>query len=415
MSDVEHEVTSILLPPSRVAVFSKDQKTLEAARNMDNDWRFARVALEVSEGDIETAIEAYRDVPAADLIIIQTETIEDTFTDKLGVLAQCCDEGTSAIIIGPDNDVNLYRKLIDMGISDYLVKPVGTEVLSEISAKTLVEKLGVTGSRLITVLGAKGGVGASTIAQALACCSSDLLSQKTVLLEASGGWATAGVGLGFEPSTTLLEAVRAATNSDSDGLDRMLFESNEKLKVLASGGDMMLESSISPDQMESLIETLMVKFPVVVADLSHTPPDLQHAVLNRANEIVLVSTPTLPSLRLARSLLQEIKTLRGGHQSQIDIMINKQGLDKQSEVSVKDIQEALETDVSSVIGFRPDIFLKAESKSVKLTDDPEGQKVMESHFMPFLMRILSAEKVPESKKGSQGVLDGFMAKLGFGT
>ena len=113
--------TAVLLPESSVAVFSKDQETLASARTLETDWRFARVVVGVEEGGIDSAILSYQEFESSDLLIIQTETMDDSFTAKLEELASHCDEGTAAIVIGPENDVNLYRKLIDMGISDYLV------------------------------------------------------------------------------------------------------------------------------------------------------------------------------------------------------------------------------------------------------------------------------------------------------
>ena len=210
MTEVNNQATSILLPTSSVAVYSKDNETLEAARHAANDWRFARVNVVVEDGDINTAIQAYQDASAPDLIIIQTEDMGDSLTAQLEQLAGCCSEDTAAIVIGPLNDVNLYRKLIDMGVSDYLVKPISADAMADVIARTLVDRLGVTGSRLIAFVGAKGGVGTSVLAQAAAWGVSDILKQKAVIIDGAGGWSTMSVGLGFEPSTTLAEAAKAA-------------------------------------------------------------------------------------------------------------------------------------------------------------------------------------------------------------
>jgi len=165
MSETEQDVTDILLPGAKIDVFTDDPETLETAQTMKNDWRFARVDVQAHKGDVSQAIETYKQKPSPDLMILQTEDIDESFTKKLAELSGYCDEGTAAVIIGPVNDVNLYRDLIDMGISDYLVRPVETERLAEVVARTLVDRLGVSSSRLIAFLGAKGGVGTSTLAQ----------------------------------------------------------------------------------------------------------------------------------------------------------------------------------------------------------------------------------------------------------
>src|SRR5690606_23129711 len=112
----------------------------------------------------------------------------------------------------PVNDVNLYRKLIGMGVSDYLVKPVQQEELSNDIAASLIERIGASGSRLIVMMGAKGGVGTTVLSEGLAWGLSEDLGQKTFFLDAAGGWSTLPVGMDFEPATTLADALRAAVD-----------------------------------------------------------------------------------------------------------------------------------------------------------------------------------------------------------
>ncbi len=413
MSEVDTQATNILLPEARVAVFSHDRDTLEAAGKIPEDWRFARVSVDVREGDVDSAKQLYAQSTSPDLLIVQTDNIDEAFTVHLEELASRCDEGTAAIVVGPVNDVYLYRRLIEMGVSDYLVKPIETAVLSDVIAKTLIEKKGVTASRLIAVIGAKGGVGTTVISQALAWSASDILGQKTMLLDAAGGWSTLSVGMGFEPATTLNEAARAAANLDEDGIKRMLFRASDTLNVLASGGDVMLEQSIEPDQMEPIIDMFMSRYPAVLFDLSGADHAMAKMVIARANEIVVVSTPTLPSLRLARSLMHEIKDLRGGDEGGIEMIVNMQGVAAAHEVSKKDIQQAMDFKIASLIPFLPKVFMGAESESRKISNDKEGVEVIHAHLIPLLQRVLDVGRGEEKTVGNKedSLFGGLFKKL----
>lgn len=415
MSDVDNSITSILLPASSVAVYSKEQATLQAARDLENDWRFARVRIYAEEGDVKTAIENIRDCTSPDLLIVQTDTIDSSFTEKLSELAGYCDEGTSAIVIGPDNDVNLYRRLVDMGVSDYLVRPVETRILAEVIAKGMIEKIGVTGSRLIAFLGAKGGVGASILSEAAACGVSDILGEKTVLLDVAGGWSTFGIGLGFEPNCTLSQAVRAAEKGDEGNLERMMFKSGDRLSVLATGGDAMLDSPVEAGQAEKLIDMLMAKYPVVIADLSQSSEMLKRVVIGRANQIIVVATPTLPALRLARGLMSEIREIRGGSMDGLDLVINMQGMHGSGEVSRGDIEKAMECPVAACLPFDPRSFLVNESESRKLTDDKNARGLIEKTLLPVIARTLgvSAKGGERAASGNadSGLFGGILKKL----
>ena len=222
MSENDTSHTSVLLPGARVTLFTRDADTRAAFTAIAQDWRFARVTLDVIEGDVSTAIETYTSYASPNLVIVQTEEISDAFTDKIEALGGACSETTAAIIIGPVNDVNLYRRLVGMGVSDYLVKPIKTEHLANDIAATLIKRIGATSSRLIALMGAKGGVGVSMAAQTIAWSTADVLGQKTFLLDASGGWSTLSVGMEFEPTTTLADAARAAAEANEDALSRMI-------------------------------------------------------------------------------------------------------------------------------------------------------------------------------------------------
>lgn len=413
MSEAENQATDILLPAAGVAVFSHDAETLRNSGEILSDWRFARVALEVHEGDVESAIRVFSEREAPALIIIQTETIDDAFLGRLEALSGLCSQDTAAVIIGPVNDVYLYRSLIEMGVSDYLVRPVMKNVLSEVIAKTLIGRLGVSGSRLIAFLGTKGGVGASTIAQVMALGVSEILKQKTVLIDSSGGWSSLSVGLGFDPAGTLREISRAVDKKDEAGLKRMFVEQGERLSIMAGGGDALLDATIGADQYERFLDMLMVKAPVVLADLSASEPGLRKLLISRANHIVLVSTPTLTALRFARSLIKEIADLRGGGKDELSLVINRAGQAKNYEVTSHEIQKAVELAPSASVPYLPALFMGYESQLRQVLQDKEGLEILKGALLPVIRRIVAKDGdgyAEEKGDKKSGLLGSFLTK-----
>lgn len=381
MSEEDQSHTQVLLPSAQVTLFTTDAKTKKAFETLEGDWRYARVVLDVQEGSVDEAIAYYETYESPDLVIIQTDNIDDGLSDKLEALAGSCSEGTAAIVIGPVNDVNLYRKLIGMGISDYLVKPISAEQFGDNIAETLIEKFGATGSRLIAFVGSKGGVGVTNLCQGLAWGFVDKLKQKTFLMDAACGWSTLSVGCDFEPSTTLGEAVRAAVSQSEDSLSLMISQVSERFFVLASGGDVMLDHTVEAEGYEELLDYMMVRYPVVIVDLSASTSPLKQIVLARAHEIILVSTPVLSAVRATRTLMQEIKELRGGSLDDIDLLINMRGFAPKEEVPKAQIEEALEKEVSVEIPFDPTLFVKVESQADKLGEAKGGGKIVDDLLM----------------------------------
>ncbi|MBI1301685.1 MAG: AAA family ATPase [Alphaproteobacteria bacterium] len=412
MSDQDLKGTDTLLPAASISVFSRDQETLNAASAIADDWRFARVHLSAVDGDVVSAISKFSAEGSTDLVIIQTEDINDSFTERLGELSAYCDEDTAAIIIGPVNDVYLYRKLIEMGVSDYLVKPVTSEIFTDVIAKALIERLGVSDSSLIAFIGAKGGVGTSSIAQIAALCAAEKMGQKTMLLDAAGGWSPISVGMGFDPSATLFEVARAVEAKNEDAIKRVMFGASNKLNVLATGSDAMLDASISPAQYENILDNMMAKYPVTLVDLSCSENALKKAVLSRAHQIVVVTEPTVTSLRFSRSLLKEISVVRGGEQEDISLLVNKVGINKAHEVSLGDIQQALEFKPAGAIAFNTNIFMKHESDMDGILNDKEAPPVL-STIMKIIGKTISSggsEKVSEEAEES-GFFSGILGKM----
>lgn len=403
--------TSVLLPAARVGLYVLDAELRESAKALSTDWRFARVTFEIHEGDVEDAIKAYHGTDSPELLLVETKTIEDGFAERLEVLAGSCSDHTSAVVIGPVNDVYLYRKLITMGVSDYLVRPIRKDVLAEVIAKALTEKLGTSESRLIAFTGSKGGVGTSTLAQSTAWATANRLDQKTIILDAAGGWSYLSVAMGGEPVTTLEEAARAAGATDQDSFKRMIYSSSDKLSVLCSGSDMMLDDPVSADSFEHILTKLMVSYPVVIVDLSGASANVKRMVMHKAHEVVIVTTPTLPALRSARSLMMEIKDVRGGSEHGIDLVINMTGLANNMEVAPADIAAAMGRKPVLDIPFAPKIFAAAETQGKPLSQI-QGSEEITAGLVSLAGRVLSLqETVQAPDKAESKLLGGLLGKL----
>jgi pilus assembly protein CpaE len=408
MSSEMNTPFNVLLPAARVDLFTQDAQTRKTFEALASDWRFARIELTVYEGGADEAIETYKTQDSAALVIIQTEIIEKEFTDKLEVLAEYCIEGTAAMVIGPVNDVNLYRHLIGMGVSDYLVKPLNEEQFSQDIGQNLLQRMGTSESRLIVTLGAKGGVGATSLAQMMAQVSSDQLKQKTFLCDAAGGWSSMAVALDFEPSSTMADILHLAQENKTENLARLYFQVNERLTVPLSGSDKMLDDRIDVTEYENYIDQLMQTYPVVIVDLSSASPHLKQTMMQRANVVYLITAPSLTSVRAARSLMHEVSDLRGGALNNVHLVLNMQGTAPKFEVSKADIEEGLGAKVAASIPFAPQVFLQAEAGTKKIADDKEGSAILSQvhQLLGLSINVLPSHAIEGRKSAPIGKILG---------
>ena len=131
------------------------------------DRRLAKAHLTAKDGGLAAAIEVYETMPTPNVIVIESDGTRDIL-EGLDDLAGVCDPGTRVVVIGNPNDTAPYRELVRRGVNDYVVGPVETlDVVRSICSLFSASETIITG-RVIAVVGAKGGVGASTVAHNVA-------------------------------------------------------------------------------------------------------------------------------------------------------------------------------------------------------------------------------------------------------
>ncbi|MBU6234638.1 MAG: AAA family ATPase [Alphaproteobacteria bacterium] len=401
-----------MLPQAHVHVFSAEEHTQDVVSSLSGDWRFGRVSLEVKGNTIDEAIALYSGSKSPTVVIVQTSDTGQEFREKLDKLASCCAEGTSALVIGPVNDVQLYRALTNIGVSDYLVHPVSLYDMAEAISRTLLSQLGASHSHLIAVVGSKGGVGTTNIAHLVASICSDVLGQKCILIDAAAGHSTLWAQFGYSPTGTLVEAAKAAIDRDHDTLSRILMAVSENLTFLNTGAEPMLANTSQQKLFEMFLERMLGQYPVVIADLSATSPSIQSSLLARANGVLVVTTPTVNALSLTRTLIKEILAIRGQETDTTKLVINRRGEAAALEVPEKDISEAVGYPIATTISYAPKHFLKCESEGVRPSEGADGQKLMQQLqglIAGFLGLDLASATTEAQTKG--GFLPGFLKKL----
>lgn len=365
MDQAAQQKVGSLLPPAHIHLFSEDLETLNLFHGLGEDWRFGRVNMAIRGENLDDAIEHYSRRKSPTLILIQTEETGDAFEEQLGDLAEYCDENTAAIVIGPVNDVQLYRHLTSIGVSDYLVAPLQTEDLVEAIANSLQNVVGSVDSHLMALTGVKGGVGTTSITAMIGDILSKDFGEKTLVMDAAGGQSSLWSHFGFSPSGTLIESARAVVDNDEDALDRLIVKKSDHLHILNSGTENILDNPVATQAYEMMLDHFLATYPNVILDTSNAPIQIKRMVLSRANSIGIVTTPRVPDLSLTKMMMKAIKDMPGAENRKIKIVINKANCTK-SDIPANDIEEALDQKNILALPFNASFFADAENNGEAL-------------------------------------------------
>ena len=226
-------------------------------------------------------------------------------------LAELCEPGVTVIAIGDQNDVGLYRDLVLAGVNEYIVKPVTAQLLAKALLGASVpsepgpisRKLG----KFVAVVGARGGVGATTLAIHLALHLANQRSRRVVLLDLDLHTGGCALALNVKPTPGLREALANPLRIDSVFLDRTMAQHGERLFVLSAEERLRPYAEFTAEAIDTLVSVLRTQFHYIVADVPRISGTPYWQALDTADIRIIVADQTLRSVRDTVRLHEELR------------------------------------------------------------------------------------------------------------
>jgi pilus assembly protein CpaE len=384
------------LPRISIQAFCETEGVARPIERAGEDRRMAKAHLKVHMGGIETAVEFYKTAPTPNLVLLESRCEPREMLDSLRRLAEVCDPTTKVVVIGHYNDIWLYRELIRSGISEYVVAPISMadilSVISGIFVNPEAEPLG----RTIAFVGAKGGVGSSTIAHNVAWSCSTLFKSEVVVADMDLPFGTANINFDQDPAQGIAEAVFSPERIDETYLDRLLAQCAEHLSLLASPSTLDRIYDFDANAFAQIIDVAQRSAPVVVLDVPHIWTGWAKTTLMQADEIVITATPELANLRNTKNLVDMLKKLRP-NDALPKLVLNQAGVPKRPEITAADFAEPLGISPMVVIPFDPLLFGNASNNGRMLGEMDAKSPIVGminevAHFVTGRAEIKSRKK-----------------------
>jgi len=397
-----------IAPAPRVSVqaFCETVETAAAVQAAAEDRRLAKTHVKIQMGGIRAAIETYRTSPTPNVILIETESRTDEILRGLDQLAEVCDEGTRVIVVGRVNDVLLYRGLTRRGVSEYLIGPINAiDVVRAICSLFSAPDAKPVG-RIMAVVGAKGGVGASTVAHNIAWCVGRDLMLDTVIVDLDLAFGTGGLDYNQDPPQGIADAVFSPDRVDTAFIDRLLSKCTDHLNLLAAPATLDRIYDFGAEDFDSTLDSLRASLPCVVLDVPHQWVAWTKRVLLGADEILVVAGPDLANLRNTKSLIDLLRAARpNDHPPQY--CLNQVGIPKRPEITTADFAKALEGEPLAVIPFEPQLFGPAANNGQMIAEVSANHKTAE--LFRQMAQVLTGRA--EIKRSRGGLFSPLLSKL----
>ena len=397
-----------IAPAPRVSVqaFCETVETAAAIQGASEDRRMAKAHMRIQMGGLTAAIEAYQSSPTPNVIILESDERGEEILDGLDQLANYCDAGTRVVVVGRMNDVILYRELVRRGVSDYLISPIDTlQVVRAVCGLFSAPDAKPVG-RIVAVVGAKGGVGASTVAHNIAFSLARDQKLDAVVTDLDLAFGTAGLDFNQDPPQGIAEAVFSPDRIDTAFVDRLLAKCTDHLSLLAAPATLDRVYDFGADAFDSIFDSLRATVPCVVLDVPHQWTGWSRQTLIGADEILIVAAPDLANLRNAKNIYDLLKAARpNDHLPRY--CLNQVGVPKRPEIKAADFAKALEDEPVATIPFEPQLFGAAANNGQMIAEISAGHRTAETFRQ--LAQLLTGRV--ETKKPRPGLLSPLMDKL----
>ncbi|WP_426433844.1 AAA family ATPase [Bradyrhizobium genosp. P] len=395
--DEQPHANDYIAPAPRISVqaFCASVATAATARAAAEDRRLAKAHLSVHMGGIAAAVDTYHKAPTPNVIVLETEPDKD-FLGGLDDLAGVCDPGTRVVVLGSPSDVAPYRELVRRGVNDYVVGPVQVLDIVRSICSLFSASEAVSVGRLIAVAGAKGGVGASTVAHNVAWAIARDIGLDSVVVDLDLAFGTAGLDYNQDPVQGIANAVFSPERPDTAYMERLLSKCGDHLSLLAAPATLDQVYDFGANAFDAIFDTMRMATSCIVLDVPHQWTAWTKRALVGADDILIVAEPDLANMRNAKNMMTMLKASRPNDRPPL-YCLNQVGMPKRPEIEVKDFAKTIESQPIATIPFDCRLFGEAANNGQMIAEVSARHRTTKT-FLQIAQRLTGRPDLAEQRE-----------------
>lgn len=383
---------------ARVVVLTADDRFEEQVRATFGGSD--QIGLDIIKGRLSEREQI--DVESASVVVADLDAGDEAEMQALDRLVMRIGSWPPIVVIAQAFDESVARRLMQMRVADFLVKPVPPVELVQTCARVAKKPASSESAeaQIFTFLPAVGGAGVTTLAVQTAMLllnSGTRGKTATCLVDLDFQHGACADYLDIEPRLNIGEIEPRPERLDRQLLEVMLSQHASGLAVVAAPNRPAEMRSFDPDVVTRLLDLVSSHFDYVVFDMPRTWFSWTDSVLLGSNKLFIVTETTVPGLRHAKQLVEAVRERLGdGPQPQIIINRFEQTLFSAG-LRRSDVEQALGEAFAASIPNNYNLVREAIDRGVPLEEIKPGNKITVQ-----LRKLIFPQTADKAKDGAAG-------------
>jgi pilus assembly protein CpaE len=319
----------------------------------------------VADGFDALATLARPGAPQPEVLVLDLRE-QPQFPQALTVLKQQ-HPATAVLLVVAQLDPALMLEAMRAGVNECVVSPINLPELQAVIKRLLKNSVPTTSGDVFAFIGAKGGVGATTVAVNVATSLAKSSPESTLLIDLNMACGDAAVFLGEEPRFSVMDALENVHRLDGAFFRGLVVRSKSGLDLLGASGRPM-PGPVDAARIRAVLEFSSQTRRYTVLDVPRSDPAVLDA-LEVATQIVIVANQELATVRSASRMAATLRQRYGQHR--LNLVLTR--TDRQAEIGHEDVQRAVGLEVRQTFPSDYRLALYAMNKGRPVVMDNHNQ------------------------------------------